>query len=287
MAESFPTGKKHVSFSEVKAWAECPYRHYLMYVKGINTYVDNPYADFGTIVHEAIEDYLNGTPFDKDKIKNRIAERWEEKGYDTQEYISLITEERKANGWKYEHESTAVMQNSACTIVDDFQSFMDDTFPGWELMSAEHQLYEAFDNDMSFKGFIDCVIAREKKPGSGQVEYWILDWKTTKKTGWFWKKKKEFLSLAQVALYKHHWANKFNIPIKDIKVGYVFLKRGAKPGKSIELFSFSAGPKFLEKANQLVSKMIINVKKGIKLKNYSNCTFCPYKNTEHCSGKGW
>ena len=101
------------------------------------------------------------------------------------------------------------------------------------------------------------------------------------------RKKKEFISLAQVALYKQHWANKFNIPVKDIKVGYVFLKRGAPPGKSIELFTFSSGPSFLKKANNLVEKMIINVKKGVKLKNYNNCTFCPYKNTEHCSGKGW
>ena len=287
MAESFPTGKSHVSFSEVKAWAECPFRHHLMYVEGINTYVDNPYADFGTIVHEAIEDYLNGKPFDKEAINTRIDARWKEKGYNTQEYVDLITEERKSNGWKYEHESIQDMQNSAATIVDDFQTFMDTTFPGWELISAEHQLYEKFNSDLSFKGFIDCIIARETKPGSGKVEYWVLDWKTTKKTGWFWKKKKEFLSLAQVALYKYYWANKFDIPIKDIKVGYVFLKRGAKSGKSIELFTFSAGPKFLQKANDLVNKMIINVKKGTKLKNYNNCTFCPYKNTEHCSGKGW
>ena len=90
MAETFPTGKSHVSFSEVKAWAECPYRHYLMYVKGINTYVDNPYADFGTIVHEAIEDYLKGTPFDLESVNSRIEARWKEKGYNTQEYIDLI-----------------------------------------------------------------------------------------------------------------------------------------------------------------------------------------------------
>ena len=51
---TFPTNKAHVSFSEVKAWAEWPFRHHLMYVKNINTYVDNPYADFGIVVHDAI-----------------------------------------------------------------------------------------------------------------------------------------------------------------------------------------------------------------------------------------
>jgi len=287
MAEKFPTGKLHVSYSEVKAWAECPFRHYLMYVKGINTYVDNPYADFGTIVHEAIEDYLKGSPFDLNVINEKIDTRWNEKGYNTKEYIDQIIDDRKSNGWKYVHESIEDFQNSAKTIVEDFPAFMDETFPGWNLMSAEQQLYEPLNEELSFKGFIDCVIARETKPGSGKIEYWVIDWKTTKKTGWFWKKKKEFLSLAQVALYKQYWSNKFNIPVEDIKVAYVFLKTGAKPGKSIELFTFSSGPKFLQKANDLVNKMIINVKKGTKLKNYNNCVFCPYKNTEHCSGKGW
>ncbi len=284
---TFPTNKAHVSYSEVKAWAECPFRHNLMYVQGINTYVDNPYADFGTVVHDQIEQRLNGKEFSIDLVNEKLTKIWAEKKYDSPEYIKQITEERAVNGWKYNHESLDDMKQSAANVINSFDSFMDETFPGWEPISAEHQLYENIDNDMKFKGFIDCIIARPKKPGSDKVEYWVIDWKTTGKNGWFYKKKKEFLSLAQVALYKHYWANKFNVPLKDIKVGYVFLKRGAKPDNCIELFSFSAGPTFIDKANNLVSRMIKNVRKGVKLKNYNNCKFCPYKNTEHCSGKGW
>src|SRR5210317_962809 len=287
MAKQFPTGKTHVSFSEVKAWAECPFRHYLMYVEKINTYNDNPYADFGTAIHNAIEDFLNGKAFDLDNINKKLDEIWEKGGYDTQEYIDGVAEERASNGWKYTHENLDDYKKSAKTIVGDFESFMNETFPGWQPISAEVELYEPLNEDLKFKGFIDCVIAKPKKPGSDKVEYWIIDWKTTGKTGWFWKKKREFLSLAQVGLYKHYWATKFNIPISDIKVGYVFLKRGAKPGKCIELFEVSAGPKFIEKTNKIVKRMINNVNNGIKLKNYDNCKFCPYKGTEHCSGKGW
>lgn len=289
MPNKFPTGKAHVSYSEVKAWAECPFRHYLMYVEGINTYVDNPYADFGTIVHDAIEGYLNENKFNLESVNESLSKKWKEKEYDSEEYIGLIKEQRKSNGWKYNHESLEDMQNSAKNILNEFKDFMDTTFPGWEPISAEHQLYEPIEgvDDLSFKGFIDCVIAKPKKPGSDKVEYWVIDWKTSGKAGWFWKKKKEFLSLSQVALYKHYWATKFNIPASDIKVGYVFLKRGAKPGKCIELFEVSAGPKFIEKANKLVKRMVKNVNNGIKLKNYDNCTFCPYKGTEHCNGKGW
>ena len=204
MANLFPTGKTHVSFSEVKAWAECPFRHHLMYIEGINTYADNPYADFGTIVHDAVEGFLNGKQIDLNEVNSKLDEKWKEKGYDSDEYIQLITEERKTNGWNYSHESLDDMKSSAKIILDDFKGFMDSEFPGWQPMSAEFQLYEDIEgvDGMKFKGFIDCIIAMPKKPGSDKVEYWILDWKTTGKSGWFWKKKREFLSLAQVGLYR-------------------------------------------------------------------------------------
>ena len=283
----FPTGKMHISFSEVKAWAECPFRHYLMYVEKINTYNDNPYADFGTAIHNAIEGFLNGKEFDLDNIFLGLDERWAKQGYDTPEYIKSVEADRASNGWKYTHESLEDYKKSAVTIVNDFADFMDKTFPDWQPISAEVELYEPLNETLKFKGFVDCVIAMPKKPGSEEVEYWVIDWKTTGKTGWFWKKKKEFLSLAQVGLYKNYWSNKYGIPKKDIRAAYVFLKRGAKAGKSCELLEVAATPKFLEKTNTLVKKMISNVQKGVKLKNYNNCTFCPYKGTEHCNGKGW
>ena len=53
------TVREHVSFSEIKNWKECPYRHKLMYIDGIQTYENNPYAEFGTVVHDSIENYLD------------------------------------------------------------------------------------------------------------------------------------------------------------------------------------------------------------------------------------
>ena len=32
----FPTGKPHVSFSEIKAWKECSWRHKLIYIDKID-----------------------------------------------------------------------------------------------------------------------------------------------------------------------------------------------------------------------------------------------------------
>ena len=43
---------KHISYSELKTWAECPWKHKLMYVDKIETYENNPYAEFGTVIHD-------------------------------------------------------------------------------------------------------------------------------------------------------------------------------------------------------------------------------------------
>jgi hypothetical protein len=77
------------------------------------------------------------------------------------------------------------------------------------------------------------------------------------------------------------------LDLKQIKCAYVFLKRGAKAPKAIDLFTVSVGPKFIEKADKLVDQMVKNVKKGFALKNYESCKFCPFANTEHCNGQSW
>ena len=286
--ENFPTGKGHVSYSEVKAWSECSFRHKLMYVDKIETYEDNPYADFGTIIHEEIESFLNGKAIDLDKVYGLITKKWDEKGYDSEEYIEKVTNHRSSNGWKYTHENLDCWKKSANNILLDLPLFLNETYPGWEIIKAEQELYENIENHtIKFKGFIDCVLKVPKKNNPDKFDIWIIDWKTTGPSGWYYTKKKDFLSLAQLGLYKAYWSRKFNVELKNIKIGYVFLKRGAKLGKTCELFKVSAGPKFIEKTDKLVDHMIKNVKKGFSLKNYNNCKFCPFKGTEHCSGPGW
>jgi hypothetical protein len=70
---------------------------------------------------------------------------------------------------------------------------------------------------------------------------------------------------------------------KYVKCGYVLLKKGAKPGKRVELFSVSVGPVAMEKANKLVSNAITGMRKGMQLKNRQSCQYCPYLNTEYCT----
>ena len=285
MNDVFPTGKPHISYSEIKTWDECPKKHKLMYVDKIQTFVDNPYSDFGTIIHEEIEYFLKNKSIDIERVYTKLDIVWKEKKYDSQDYIEKITAERVQNGWKYVHETLDMWTTSAKNILSQFPDFMNKEFPGWELICAELQLYEDInESEIKFKGFVDCVIT---VPVKNKKVFWVIDWKTTGKTGWYYTKRKEFISLAQIGLYKSFLAKKLDVSLRDIRVGYVFLKRGAKPNNTCELLKVSVGSKFVDKTDKLIKRMIAAVKKGISLKNPNGCKFCPYRNTEHCNGNGW
>ena len=257
----FPTGKPHVSYSEVKAWKECSWRHKLVYIDKIDKFVPSPNIDFGTHVHAECEDYLKSREFNLDRLESSIRNGWKEKGFNN------------PDTWVKE----------AKQIIEDIPDFMSETFPDWEFIASAHALYESVqDSNVKFKGFVDGMIKAKNK--RGQDKLWIIDWKTTSARGWSSDKKRDFLVQAQLALYKFYTSQKFEVDPKEIKCGFVLLKRGSKKGKSCELVEISVGPKMLDDSNKLVKSMINGVSSGKYLKNRMSCTYCEFKGTDHCPG---
>lgn len=255
-----PTGKSHVSYSELSNWQACSYRHKLRYVDGIDLFKPSVYVDFGTAIHSACENYLK-TRVMNTKIATEIIEKeWEAKGfYDKNKWLMI------AEG-----------------ILKDIPAFFDKTFPGWEYVSAEESLFEDIKQHegISFKGFIDGVI--KTKDSKGKDKWWILDYKTCS-WGWHRKKKQDFMVAAQLIFYKNYWAEKRNIPVKDIRCGFVLLKRDGKNGRRCELFPISVGPKTTKRALKIVDNMLMSVRRGTAIKNRNSCKWCDYYQTEHCT----
>jgi hypothetical protein len=247
----FPTGKSHISFSEIKQWKECSYRHKLTYIDKIDKFEDSPYLHFGTAVHEGCETLLETKKVDRDKILGVMRESWQKAGFENPEWYS------KQPSW-YKHESVKT----------------------WE--SWANNMWDELNKPLSFKGFIDGVLKVPKKRGTGH-EYWIIDWKTAGAWGWRRDKKQDLGMTAQLILYKHFWSKKHNIPLKDIRCAFILLKRGAKPGKVCDIVKVSVGPKTYIKGIKLMRNMIKTVRKGMFLKNRNSCKFCPFLNTEHCT----
>ncbi len=273
---NFPTGKPHISFSEIKTWKECAWKHKLTYVDKIDVFEPSPFLDFGTAVHEGCESLIEKSEPNRNKLILDIRNAWQEHGFDNQEWVE------KQPGWyKYHHCDEWV--DWANNMWDDVPHFLNEKFPEWETVAAEEELYEEIEgSNIKFKGFIDAIIKVPKKRGSGHL-YWILDWKTANAYGWRRQKKQDILMTAQLILYKHFWSRKHNIPLKDIRCGFILLKRGGKPGNMCDLVDVSVGPKALERALKIMRSMLKMVQKQFNLKNRNSCTYCPFKDTEHCT----
>ena len=273
--------KEHVSYSEVRQWKECPWRHKLLYVDKMKSYEESPHLHYGTIIHDANEYFLKTRELRIDETKKKIKEAWDEHGFDSEDFIHLQTQRAQLQGWKYKHNKLKDWLQWAETSLRSLPQFMDDTFPDWEFVSAEDMLYESIENiETKFKGYIDCII---KVPHKNRFKYWIIDWKTASGRGWSIEKQRDFLVQAQVVLYKHFWGTKEQIDMKDIQCAFVLMKKVKTIGKSCQLIKVSSGPVTLEKSKKLVRSMIKTVEKERYLKNRNSCKFCEFKDTEFCT----
>ena len=50
----------HISFSELKIWNECPFKHKLMYIDKIKGFIGNEYTAFGGAIHSLCENAIVG-----------------------------------------------------------------------------------------------------------------------------------------------------------------------------------------------------------------------------------
>ncbi len=260
-----PTGKPHISFSELATWLDCPWKHHLAYVKKLSVFDGNEHTFFGNHVHSGCEDFMNTGEMPVEKVLTMIAETWDKKGYTNKDSWILQAKE----------------------ICTELPGWMDKTFPCWEPIAAEHLLYESLDHlgheGNKWKGLVDATIKHKGKRGEDLIR--IIDWKTT---GWGWRaqKMREFKTNAQAAAYKIFWSRKFDIDMKDIRAAFVLLKRTAKPGAKCQLIEVSVGPKMEAKVNKSIDQMLRAVKAGHAPKNRLSCRFCDFNSTEHCPGLG-
>lgn len=264
-----PTEKYHISYSELTDWIDCSWKHKLKHIDKIDLDKPSEHTTYGSIVHDAIEQYLIGNaPLDPDETSKKVIEA-----------LSQIPNFK---------DDPRIWADSVKLIFDELPGFLAENFQNFQVKSAEIELQEILEKKPNryFKGFIDCVleydkIDKRKKIPEIEKAYYLLDWKTTS-WGWTEEKKRDPIKQMQLVLYKHFWAEKNNIPHEKIKCGWVLLKREAKPGKHIELVPVSVGPKAVEKALDNVYRMINSIEKGIFVKNRNSCKFCPYLNTEYC-----
>jgi hypothetical protein len=277
---ALPTGKNHISFSELTVWSECSWRHKLIYIDKLGGDPPNQHTEFGHALHGAMENFL----FFHKKIDY-------DHGVNIEEAAKALSTKFDEMGFE---DKGKAFENGLRKILAQAPEWLNEEFPGWQLISAEFMLFEKIDGQKNkfFKGYIDCIIRYPKPPRKGskpkppgtpiEWQYHIIDWKGTD-WGWTMEKKTDPLKQKQLVLYKHNLCEKLGLDLKEVKCSFVLCKRKAdKEGKHFELVTISVGPETIKKALDAVERMVNSVAKRMYMKNRYSCTYCRFKDTEHC-----
>ncbi len=255
---------KRISYSQFKNWKECPYRHKLIYIDKLPYFQGNEFTAFGTAIHTVCELVIPG-------ISNNPIEVFE------RTFLQEL-ETLKESGHTLNKDLVSDMRNQARPICEQIIPAVKEHFGNFEIVSVEEELLEPMDDieshDRKFKGFIDMVI---KTPDG---KYHVIDWKTCS-WGWNARKKSDPLTTYQLTYYKNYFSKKHNINPSNIDTYFILLKRTAKKD-NVEVVKVSSGHKKTTNALKVLENAVINIEKGIHIKNRLNCKYCKFHKTEYC-----
>jgi len=256
--------KNHISFSELKIWNECPYKHKLVYLDKVENFVGNEHTAFGTAMHYVCE---NAVTNEKTDLLYAFNTKFLEE-------LKLLIEKKV----EIKKDLVEAMKGQGKKMINHILPALKSRFKNFEVVSVEEMLYEPIDNKKTkFKGYIDLVI---KTPDD---KYHVIDWKTCS-WGWDSRKKTDRMVTYQLTLYKYYFAKKHDIDIEKISTYFALLKRTAK-SNNVEIFEVPNGKIKTKNVLNLLDGALYNIEHGKFIKNRLSCTRgygCEFYKTEHC-----
>lgn len=254
---------KKISFSELKIWNDCAFRHKLSYIDKISGFVGNEYTAFGKAVHTVCESLVLDESIDTQAEFKK----------------NFVSEIKSLPNFKSINKKLVVdMSLQAKDLFDFIIPELKQYFGKYEVFKIEEPLFEEiieFNTDYNFKGFVDLILKTQ------DGKYHVIDWKTC---SWGWKadKKSDSMTSYQLSLYKNYFSNKYNIEPNDIRTHFALLKRTAK-SKKVEIFEVTNGKKRVSNAVELLNKAITNINNKNYIKNRLSCGYCEFHKTSHCT----
>ena len=142
------TEVKRISFSELKNWKECPYRHKLIHIDKVPYFEGNEFTAFGSAVHGVCEEII------PDNTKNPV------EIFDIKFLKELKT--LKEQGKDLNDALIKDMRKQAVEICNQILPAVKQYFGDFKLVSVEEEILEPIKEfesyGKSFKGFIDLTI---------------------------------------------------------------------------------------------------------------------------------
>ena len=253
---------KRISYSQLYNWCKCPHLHWLISVSKQIPYSSNTYTVFGYAIHESLEYQLL-----QKAVRGNI-----DFSSTKQYYIKALRKEVDRN---IDNVDLSILQelNKKINIIhNNVEKFLKDKYGDYTIISIEDKIerdvvYESDKWEYKFIGYIDLVLRDD------EGKYHLIDFKTSK-SGWTKWDRRDKSKYYQLILYKYFWLMDKNIPIKDVKVSYVFLKRNGK----VSSFDPTSGKKRMQNSFELLKKMIWNAyEREFYIKKKGECKFCDCK----------
>ena len=255
----------HISFSELKIWNECSWKHKIVYLDKVDSFKGNEHTAFGTAVHSTCEQLVENDIKDAEKYFQ----------------IQFLKELKKLpDDLELNKKLVVDMRSQGQMLMEHILPSLKEYFGKYSLVSVEEKLFEPIENykDYNFKGYVDLVL---KTPDN---KYHIIDWKTCS-WGWDSRRRSDKMVNYQLTLYKHFFALKHKIEPDMIETHFALLKRTAK-NNNVELFRVTSGNKKTENALKLLNKALYNLNKKSYIKNRLSCHgkfgTCEFYKTKYC-----
>lgn len=286
--------QKNISYSQLSIYNGCPYRWKLQYKDKKRKFTSSIHTVFGTAIHEVIQNYLDVMYEKSGAAADRILLDFRFQKTFIEEYKKQY---KKNNNTHFSSpEEMREFYEDGVEILKYFKKNRARYFTrrGTYLVGCEVPINIAPDPykpNLLFTAYLDVVMYEENIN-----RFTIFDIKTSTK-GWKDYQKKDENKINQLILYKKFFSEQYNIPLEDIRVEFLIVKRkvwedSPYPIPRIQEFKPADGKVKLNKATQNLNKFLnecFDNQGKIKDIEYPpkpdsfGCTFCPYLNTKDCT----
>ena len=280
---------KSISHSQFTAYNECNLKWKLRYIDKLSLSGGSIHTLFGSAMHTVLQEYLT-TMYNKSIVE---AERLK---LDVMLKEQMIKEFNIIRArWKMipcEQKEMVEFYQDGVEIIKHFKKHRNKYFmkKNYELVGIEVPIFMNVQEGVQLKSFLDVVIRNKV---SGRIT--IIDLKTSTRS-WTDFHKKNFYKKAQLLMYKQFYSEKFDVPLENIDVYFLILKRKiAKksdwPISRLQKFEPAHGKPSVNKTmkafnefRELIfdSKGYHRIDRQYPAKPGSACKFCEFYDTEHC-----
>jgi len=285
-----PENSIYVSYSQYSTFQSCQMQWKLKYIDKFKDDIPSIHAVFGNAMHNTVQNWL------------KILYTDTVKSADALDFKEILLSELKNN-----YAADVEKYQRHFSTKEELTEFFIDGLETLQYLRKKRKVYfdrkheeligievpiliPVDDNrkNVLLMGFLDVVIRDKFKS-----KFKILDLKTSTR-GWTKWDKENKTKTSQLLLYKIYFAKQYNIPIDEIEVEYLILKRKIDedslwPQHRTQSFAPSQGSISYNRVARDFQKFIdscflpdgsynrLYAYKAISGKNGWNCKFCPFK----------